>query len=247
MKKSIILIFLFTLFQASWALAQEANTALVSGMLYRSDTREPIQTKLFFVDNSGETINTQSEINGQYSINLPLGKEYMLVTEGYSTLIDDTCFIIPKKNDSQQLVVNVEVSSISKGDVICTANAFNSNSNVINASGLHQLLKMKQFLKANSKVKLDIYISAEDTYFNPKKHKKGHTLEELLEKRASTLRDVLTSMRIDEQSYQISTVAAAATEPIKPVRKSRKKGKVAPAEKSNIITMKVEIAKVSKL
>lgn len=247
MKKRIALIFLFTVILISSALAQEANTVLVSGMLYKSDTREPIQTKLFFVDDSGETIKTQSEINGQYSINLPLGKEYMLVTEGYSTLIDDTCFIIPKKYEAQQLVVNVEVSNISKGDVLCTANAFTSNSNVINASGLHQLLKMKQFLKTNSKVKLNIYISAEDTYFNPKTTKKGHTLEELLNKRASTLRDVLTSMRIDENCYQITTVAAAATEPIKPVRKRRKKDKNAPVAMSNIITMKMEIAKVSKL
>lgn len=245
MKKSIFLIFLFTFFQVNMALAHNENIALITGMLYKHDTREPIQTTIYFVDDAGDIIKAQSEINGQYSIVLPSGKDYVVVTEGYIALNTENTLSIPKKKEYQEITMNMELNTISKGDVICTANAFTSNSNVINDEGLLQLLKLKQFLISNSNVKLNIYISAEDTYFAGKKGKKGHSMESLLDKRASTLRDVLTSMRIKELSYEITTIPACASKPIKAAKKGKKKTNN--TDNTTIITLKVEIAKILRL
>lgn len=248
MKKSLYLILLFqlfALFQAITALAYNENIALVSGMLYKHSTREPIQTKLYFVDDAGDIIKTQSEINGQYSVVLPSGRDYILVTEGYIIVDTESILHIPKKTEYQEIKVNLELNSIAKGDVICSSNAFNSNSNVINPDGLLQLLKVKQFLISNSNVKFTIYISAEDTYFQSKKSKKDHSMESLLEKRASTLRDILTSMKIKELSYEIITIPASAPKPIKTKKKGKKSEEN--SEHSNIITMKVEISKIMRL
>lgn len=245
MKKSIFLIILFTFFQVNMALTQNENIALITGMLYKHDTREPIQTTIYFVDDAGDIIKAQSEINGQYSIVLPSGKDYVVVTEGYIPLNTENILSIPKKKEYQEITMNMELNTISKGDVICTANAFSSNSNVINDEGLLQLLKIKQFLTSNSNVKLNIYISAEDTYFAGKKGKKEHSMESLLDKRASTLRDVLTSMRIKELSYEITTIPACASKPIKDTKKGKKKNNN--TDSTNIITLKVEIAKILRL
>lgn len=245
MKKSIFLIILFTFFQVNMALAHNENIALITGMLYKHDTREPIQTTVYFVDDAGDIIKAQSEINGQYSIVLPSGKDYVVVTEGYIALNTENILSIPKKKEYQEITMNMELNTISKGDVICTANAFTSNSNVINDEGLLQLLKLKQFLISNSNVKLNIYISAEDTYFAGKKGKKGHSMESLLDKRASTLRDVLTSMRIKELSYEITTIPACASKPIKAAKKGKKKTNN--TDNTTIITLKVEIAKILRL
>ncbi len=229
--------------------AQSEYVVLFSGILYKSGSREPLQTSIIFIDEEGNSIKAKSEINGQYQAILKSGNKYVATVEGYSLINNDFQIEIPKKKEYQEIKQNFELVNYSVGTEIFAIDAFAPNSLVVNSNALHQLLKLKYFLVANPNIKINIYVSAEDTYFAPQKKSKKVNIQSplntFLEKRASNLRDILTSLKIKDFSYNMEVIHAVASATTKKPSKGKKEQ--AKPNTSKLITLKVEISKITRL
>lgn len=239
------------------AAAQTDNVTLLTGTIYNSASKEPVQTTIFFIDNDGKEIQAKSEMNGQYQIVLTSGKTYTITAKNYLVLSGESSLDLPTGKEYKEVRRNIELQKIVPGLELFSVNAFGSGKEVLNDDGLAQILKLKTFLNENLNVKVKILFSCEDTYFKTKtvrtKVKKkivttsvtaDDQMKDLLEKRKSNISDILTSLKIRESRYTLEALEVAATKPVAAAKNSKKTKKSATtfsSPASNIITMKIEI------
>lgn len=249
----IILFYSLIGFNSTNSLAQTQNVALISGMLFESESKEPIQTSICFIDELGNTIKAQSEINGQFQCILKLGQDYQIATTGYLLIDNDMVIHLKNKKEYTEIKQNIELKKFSLNSVIFAINAFSPNSNVITSEGLQQLLKLKNFLLVNDKVKVNIYVSSADTYLKKiKKTKKNSStinpsLDSFLEKRLNNIRDVLTSIKVKEFSYNLEKDYSEPKAKSNTKTSKSKKSSKSMGSSNKIVTLKAEIHHISRL
>lgn len=283
------IIYTIILFNLSESQAFADKGINITGTLFNAQTREPIQTTIVFIDETGTELKSKSGINGQYQAQLVLGRKYSVAVENNVIINSDEDFVVIPKNTTSEVRKNFELSKIMPGIELLTFNAFGANKEVLNADALTHILKLKSFLEMNNNVKIKIYISGEDTYITDKptnddkkkseskkskKDKKSNKkknldddsetlantklsakerLDLLIDKRASNLKDIFTSLRIFERRYSIEKIAVSAEKPIPAVTKSKKTKKSSKADTPEIvddgmklITLKVEVESILK-
>jgi len=248
------LLFAIVTFYQTNTIAQNQNVALITGMLYENGSKEPVQTVICFIDELGNTTKSRSEINGQFQCILKLGHDYQISTQNYFLQDENIILSLRNKTNYTEIKQNYELKKLSLNSEIFSINAFSPNSNVVNSDGLKQLLKLKNFLLVNDKVRVNIKISSADTYFKPTKKTKKKTssinpsLEKFLEQRESNIRDVLTSLKVKEFSYTLEKDYTTSTKKKTSKKKSKsKKNTQTDSNSSNVVTLKAEINRISRL
>ncbi len=256
-----ILYLVFGLFYINTTLtyAQIDNVALINGSLINTKTREPIQTTIIFIDESGKETKSKSEMNGQYQAVLTSGKRYTINCKDYIISDDQSEITLPAQKAYNEIRKNLELSKIEIGMKLLAIDAFTPNSEILNSNANIQMFKFKSFFDQNRNIKFKIFLSTEDSKTentkskaksNSKKPAKVSAKDQLIQKRTLTLQDKLKSLKIPDNAYTIQVVDILSDRPLKAAPKVKKASKNTPIKNDTSIkpvTLKIEIDSINEI
>ncbi len=265
--KILAVIGLFLLINCMNLNAQAKDVILLEGMLTEASSREPIQTDVYFIDESGKKIPAKSEINGKFQVVLKSSKKYVMTAKDF--LIDEAEALVemPKVKEYTEIFKNFKANRIYKGMQLLSVYAFGSNQASVNADALNEIMKVQAILEQNNKLKLEVIISTKDTYKkptskkisepNPNNPKKKITkkvtisceeqLQELLAQRISNVRDILTVMKIRDNRYFVTEELVCGELPKKKSKPKKGKKSEIESEEIPIKTLTVKVSEIMNL
>ena len=262
----VVLLIITALSGISKLNAQSKNVVLLEGMISEFDSREPVATELFFIDETAKKIKVKSEINGRFQAVLTSGKTYIVTAKDYFISDEDAFYKTPTSTEYTEVKRNFKVSKVYKGMELISCNAFSTNNTTVSSEALEQILRLQGILEQNLKIKVEIIISSADTYFkdvkkkitepNPKNPKKKVSktvnetaemqMEKLVSARKSNLRDILTVMKIREGRYFFTDKLENGKVKAKKVKKN-KKDKTPAETEDKVVTLKIIVDEIMKL
>ncbi len=247
--------------------AQSKNVVLLEGMISELESREPVSTELFFIDEDNKKVKVKSEINGRFQAVLTSGKKYIVTAKEFFINDEEALYNTPNTSEYVEVKRNFRVTKIKKGMELINVSAFGANNTSVNSEALQQILRLEGILEQNLKLKVEIIVSTGDTYAkagkkkvseaNPKNPKKKITktvnmtaeeqLEKLLAARVSNLRDILTVMKIRESRYFFTDKLEMGKPQVKSKPKKKGKKEASDVKDSKVVTLKVVISEIMKL
>jgi hypothetical protein len=245
--------------------AQSKNVVLLEGMVSELNSREPVSTEIYFIDEDNKKVKVKSEINGKFQAVLTAGRTYIVTAKEYFIDDEEAIYNTPNTTEYTETKRNFKVSKIYKGMELININAFTANNSSVNSEALSQIQRLDGILEQNLKLRVEIIVSTSDTYAKTEKKKVTETdpenskkkitktvnmtaeqqLVKLLEARKSNLRDIFTAMKIRESRYFFTDKLEVG----KPQAKIKKKTKKDNSNSSDneIVTLKVIISEIMKL
>lgn len=189
----------------SFELPQEFKPNPVSyfaGKIYDKSNQQPLTARFELIDlSSGElVIESYSNLNGEFLMALPFGKDYALNVSKSGYLFYSDNFSMKKTNDNQAFRKNVPLSPIKVGEKIVLNNIFfeTAKYKLKNESKV-ELDKLVQFLATNPSLKIEVSghtdnVGSDESNLTLSKNRAKSVVDYLVEKG-------INSSRISSKGY----------------------------------------------
>ena len=179
----------FELYEA----ARPVAVSYVKGKITDGQTNRKLEATIEIADlKTGELIvKTQSDrLSGEYLIALPPGKDYVFNASKPGYLFHSENFSLLEKPNSKAFIIDIELMPIKEGNTVVLKNIFfDTDKFDLKAESQVELKKLKDFLNANSAVRIEISGHTDST--GDKKYNQS-----LSEKRAKAVYDYLVTAGI---------------------------------------------------
>lgn len=139
----------------------EAKVVIViKGVIIDQSTGQPIDAEILIVDNNTNQViysTTSNSQNGQYSVTVPVGKNYGMVIRKDGYMFQSENFDLVSNTSHQQITKNIEIQSIDLNSSATLNNIFfDFGSTNLKNSSIPELNRVVQFMKDNPTVKIEI-------------------------------------------------------------------------------------------
>ncbi|MBN2892098.1 MAG: OmpA family protein [Bacteroidales bacterium] len=133
---------------------------IITGKIIDQQTGLPIDAEIVIIDNNTNQViySTKSNSqNGEYSVNVPVGKNYGMVIRKDGYLFQSENFDLVSTSNYEEISKNIELSSIEVNSIARLSNIFFdfASSNLKDAS-VPELDRVVQFMKDNPNMKIEI-------------------------------------------------------------------------------------------
>lgn len=199
MKNLKLLVIIIFVFLVNVAFANQP--IMVSGSMKNTSNEVLRDFKFSFTDQSGKSISSKTDSDGNFSLVLYSGNVYNLEAKG-----------LMANNETVDLTSNTSYSEITKNYVLTqimpnlelhTFDMFKHNSGEINFDS-NQFKELWKFIKKNQIKKVKFTVNSGDTYIAKKGRKKK--LNKLLDDRKKSLQMALFGINFSDKNYEIETV-----------------------------------------
>ena len=181
-----------------------ANPAMIKGKITDLYTGSPIAVNIELRDTKGGKIKINSNsISGLFEQVLNSGEKYKVILSGANILREEFDYQMPDSGKYFETNVEWKAKNISVGSEIYKLKLFNVNSAEISSEGLAEIAKLKEVMKFNRAISIDISICSKDSYQNEKKVDQNK-FKELTKQRIAALDALLVDWKKDRARIILS-------------------------------------------
>lgn len=217
-----------------------ANVVLIKGKVFDFSTNKPIGTNLILKDPEGAVINIKSNsLDGEYQQVLKPGKKYSVVFEGFKIKSFAPYIETPNSREYIEIIKDFPVEPYQVNDEVFKAILFKTNDSSISEEGILQLKELKEYLKLQKNMNVDVIVNIKDSHFKAKKittkvqsGKKtinktitispNQQAEELAEARLNELKNIFKEIGIRSSGVNFTLDKSMTTPKANPKSKSSK-------------------------
>lgn len=204
MKNLKLLLFLLFIFIVSNASANQP--IMVSGNIKNTSNEVLRDFKFSFTDQSGKSISSKTDSEGNFSLVLYSGNIYTLEAKGL--MANNEGIDLTSNTSYTEITKNYVLTQIKPNLELHTFDMFKHNSATINID--EDIFKeILTFIKTHKIKKVKFTINSGDTYLLKKGRKKK--LNKLLEDRKKSLQMALFGINFSEKNYEIETIYSELT------------------------------------
>ncbi|MBN2663909.1 MAG: OmpA family protein [Bacteroidales bacterium] len=133
---------------------------VIKGVVIDENTGQPIDAEISIIDNNTNQViysTTSNSQNGQYSVTVPVGKNYGMVIRKDGYMFQSENFDLVSTTSHQQITKNIQIQSINVNSTTTLNNIFFDFGSInLKNSSIPELDRVVQFMKDNPTVKIEI-------------------------------------------------------------------------------------------
>lgn len=169
MKKLCILLALYlscSIIVTAQFLNHSSVQVLLYGVVTDALTKQPVGLTIEFKTSSGKWFKIKSDsITGKYQQVFTAGEQVEATLYHWDVIRERMIINLPDTSKYAEIEKNFEVIKLEQGKIIMQTDAFPTQSSELTEQGRNFLLQLDKVLKFNRNVKLNIRVTAFDTYF----------------------------------------------------------------------------------
>lgn len=192
--KFLVLVKFIIVFSTYFAFS---NPSMIKGKITDFYTGSPIAVNIELRDTQGGKIKINSNsISGLFEQVLKSGEKYKVIFSGTNILREEFDYQMPDSGKYFETEVEWKAKSIKVGSEIYKLKLFKVNSAELSTEGIAELNKLKEVMKFNRAISVDIIICSKDSFLNEKKVD-ANKFKELNKQRIAALDALLIDWKKD--------------------------------------------------
>ncbi len=184
-----------------------SNPAMIKGKITDLYTNSPLAINIELRDTKGAKIKINSNsISGQFEQVLKPGEKYKVIFSGTNILREEMEWTMPDSGKYFEIEVDWKAKNIKVGSEIYKYKIFKPNTAEISTDGLAELDKLKEVIKFNRAISIELFVCSNDSFQSDKKVD-INKFKELNKQRINALNLIFDEWKKDRARIKVSDSA----------------------------------------